>query len=99
VIGVHASAYRLRKEARKSWHHTVSDEPVHGFQIVEVARYLPIKISKDYLKGNLSVESHLTFLTERDIHYEECIDWRGCAILFARKQTKNGAQTTQTCMT
>jgi len=46
---------------RKSWHHIVSDEPVHGFQIVEVARYLPIKISKDYLKGNLWVESHLTF--------------------------------------
>jgi len=46
---------------RKSWHQIVSDEPVHGFQIVEVARYLPIKISKDYLKGNLWVESHLTF--------------------------------------
>ena len=36
------------------------DVQANGFQIVEVARYLPIKISKDYLKGNLWVESHLT---------------------------------------
>jgi hypothetical protein len=80
-----------------------------GITLLAMNRYmLPDRLShkissnknlQDYLKGNLSVESHLTFETERNIHYEECIAWRGCAILFARKQTEYGAQTTQSCMT
>jgi hypothetical protein len=68
------AAYRLREKARESWDHIIGDELVHGLQIVEVARNLPIEISKDHLKCDLWIAGHLAFEAERYIQYQVIVE-------------------------
>lgn len=58
----------LREESRKSWDNAVSDELVYLNDPLKIARDIDRgvhgEIPKNYIKGNLWVEGHLTFVFE-----------------------------------
>ena len=67
---MYTAEYRLLKEARESWNHTVCDELVYRLDTCEVALDFPIQITKEHLKfRDAWVECHLTFAGKRDFHY------------------------------
>ena len=62
-------SYYLLEEARKSWNYAISDKSVYVRDPIEVARDSVADVAKDYIKGNLWIECHLTFELQRDAHH------------------------------
>jgi hypothetical protein len=66
-------SFRLLEEARKSWDHVVSDKIVYSVDPFQVALDSQVGIAKDYLKGSVWVEVHVTFQVgfkaKRDVHH------------------------------
>jgi hypothetical protein len=63
------SPYELLKESRESWNHAVSDELVNFRNTIQVSRNVLGKVPKDYVKGNIWIEAHLTFHIQRDAYH------------------------------
>jgi hypothetical protein len=65
--------FRLLEEARKSWNYVVSNEIVYSVDSSQVALDSQVGVAKDYLKGNVWIEVHVTFQigfkTKRDVHH------------------------------
>ncbi len=73
-LSVFTPAYRLREEARKSWDHIVCDELVYSLKVLKIQSDVPVKIAKNYLKGDWCIECHLTFEAEGNIHYQLIVE-------------------------
>ena len=63
------ASYYLLEEARKSWDYAISDKVVYVRDPIEVARDSLADVAKDYIKGKLWIECHLSFELQRDAHH------------------------------
>jgi hypothetical protein len=66
--GCHSSYYLL-EEARESWEHIASNEVVYLFTFLKIASDPLAHVAKNFMKGCLWIEAHLTFRRCRDMHY------------------------------
>ncbi|HEV2399630.1 MAG TPA: hypothetical protein VGS27_21980 [Candidatus Sulfotelmatobacter sp.] len=73
ALNAYDPSYRLLEESRKTWDHFISDKVVYSFDSLEVALNSEMGIAKDYLKGHLWIELHMTFqfglVAEGNVHY------------------------------
>jgi hypothetical protein len=72
-LSAYTVSYRLLEEARKSWNQIISNEVVYFLDVPTLTFDAPKGIAKDYLKGQVWIECHVTFQLrfkpKRDIHY------------------------------
>ena len=67
--------YYLREEAVKSWDYTISDKLVYLQEAFKVTGNSLGKIAKDYLRGNIWIECHITLQIHRaTCHVVICIE-------------------------
>lgn len=82
--------FRLLKEARKSWDHIFSDKVVYSLDPLQVALNSKVGVTKDYLKGHIWIECHITFQAgfhaERYAHYTAILE--ACNLQNTRRQTE-----------
>ena len=68
-LGPYEPFYCLLEEARESWNHALSDKIVYLRDPIKVAGNAVTHIAKNYIKGNIWIECHLTFEIQRTAYH------------------------------